>query len=51
VQWLFGLAVAANLAQLAAVVLSGLGTDLLALNADATPGPALVAGAPTRNAS
>ena len=45
VQRLLGLAVAANLAQLSAVVLSGLGAYLLALQAGATPGPAFVAGA------
>lgn len=44
VQRLFGLAVAANLVQLSAVVLSGLGAYLLALQAGATPAPAFLAG-------
>jgi hypothetical protein len=44
-QKLFGLAVAANAAQLSAVVLSALGAYLLALQAGATAAPAFVAGA------
>ena len=44
VEKLFGLAVAANLAQLSAVVLSALGAYLLAIHVGATPGPAFVAG-------
>ncbi len=45
VQRVFGLAVAANLVQLSAVVLSALGAYLLALQVGATPGPAFVSGA------
>jgi hypothetical protein len=45
VQRVLGLAVAANLVQLSAVVLSALGTYLLAVHVGATPGPAFVAGA------
>jgi hypothetical protein len=45
VQKVLGLAVAANLVQLSAVVLSGVGTYLLALQVGATPAPAFVAGA------
>lgn len=45
VQRILGLAVAANLVQLSAVVLSALGTYLLALHVGATAGPAFVAGA------
>ena len=45
VQKVFGLAVAANLVQLSAVLLSAVGVYLLALQAGATRGPAFVAGA------
>ncbi|HEV3496456.1 MAG TPA: hypothetical protein VHA34_08915, partial [Actinomycetes bacterium] len=45
VQRLFGLAVAANLVQLSAVVLSALGVYLLARHLGAMPGAAFVAGA------